>query len=162
MHFDTEDVSIVDEKNAAFFYRGPDGDNPMKLQLHRVGRDGSHDLRLTDPGFSHTVNVSPDGSHFVDTIQTHDTPPATRLCDAAGKVIRELGKGSIAKLTQAGVQPVEMIKFKSADGSTDLFGLLHKPSHFDPGRKYPMLVSIYAGPNTNAARETFVPPSALS
>ena len=160
--FDVEDVSTVTEKDSMLFYLAHDGDNPMKIQLHRVGLDGSNDTRLTDPAFHHTVSVAPDGNHFVDTIQTHDTPPATRLCDASGKIIRELAKNSIDKLTEAGLRPVELLKFKSADGSTDLSGLLHKPSHFDPGRKYPLLVSIYAGPNTNAARETFVPPSALT
>lgn len=160
--FDAEDVSTIVEKDNALFYLSHDGNNPMKLQLHRVKLDGTGDTRLTDPAFHHSVAVSPDGGHFVDTYQTHDTPPATRLCDADGKTIRELTKSNVEKLTKAGVEPVELLKFKSADGNTQLFGLLHKPSHFDPHKKYPMLVSIYAGPNTNAARELFVPPSSLT
>ncbi len=31
------------------FYMARDGDNFMKLQLHRVGLDGTGDVRLTDP-----------------------------------------------------------------------------------------------------------------
>ena len=85
------------------FYTARDGDNHMKLQLHRVGLDGKGDVRLTDPAFHHTVGgcmaaprrrwprrvgagascgISPDNSYFVDVYQTHDTPPATRLVDA--------------------------------------------------------------------------------
>ena len=37
------------------FYTARDGDNHMKLQLHRVGLDGKGDNRLTDPAFHHTV-----------------------------------------------------------------------------------------------------------
>jgi dipeptidyl-peptidase 4 len=40
--------------------------------------------------------------------------------------------------------------------------LLHKPSNFDPNKKYPLLVSVYAGPNSNGARETFVTPNPLT
>jgi dipeptidyl-peptidase-4 len=54
------------------------------------------------------------------------------------------------------------LTFKAADGKTDLYGLLHRPSNFDPNKKYPLLVSVYAGPGTSGARETFAPPSALA
>ena len=59
-----------------------DGDNYMKLQLHRVGLDGKNDMRLTDPAFTHTISLSPDGKYFVDVAQTHDQAPVTRLVDA--------------------------------------------------------------------------------
>src|SRR6185437_1647928 len=77
--FDADRIERIDEKNGALFYTAHDGDNPMKLQLHRVGLDGTGDRRLTDRAFFHTVDVAPDGAHFIDTAQTHDTPPVTRL-----------------------------------------------------------------------------------
>ena len=68
-------------------YTSHDGDNPIKLQLHRVGLDGTGDKRLTDPAFTHSVDFAPDGKHFIDVAQTHDTPPSTRLVNADGKVL---------------------------------------------------------------------------
>jgi dipeptidyl-peptidase-4 len=44
----------------------------------------------------------------------------------------------------------------------ELYGLLHFPSNFDPAKKYPLLVSVYAGPATNGARETFATPNPLT
>ena len=93
----------IDEQAGVLFYTARDGDNPLKLQLHRVGLDGTNDRRLTDPAFHHTsgscipnlgarpeqpvppgrCSIAPDNTHFVDVYQTHDTPPATRLVDAA-------------------------------------------------------------------------------
>ena len=61
-----------------------------------------------------------------------------------------------------GLKRVERFTFKAADGETDLYGMLHFPSTFDSAKKYPLLVSVYAGPATNGARETFSPPSALT
>jgi dipeptidyl-peptidase 4 len=134
----------------------------MKLQLHRVGLDGKGDKRLTDPAFHHTVDIAPDGKHFIDMAQTHDSPPATRLVDAEGRVVEELAKSDATKFDQLGLKRVELIKYKAADGGADLYGLLHFPSNFDPNKKYPLLVNVYAGPATNGARETFTPPNSIT
>jgi dipeptidyl-peptidase 4 len=155
-------VIKIDEDAGLMWYMARTGDNPMKLQLHRVGLDGLGDKRLTDPAFHHTVDVSPDGKHFVDVAQTHDKAPVTRLLDAEGKVVRELAKSDTSKFEKLGLKRVELLTFKAADGKTDLYGLLHKPSNFDPNRKYPLLVSVYAGPETNGASETFATPNALT
>jgi dipeptidyl-peptidase-4 len=160
--FEVANIVRVDEDAGLLWYLARDGDNPMKLQLHCVGLDGQGDRRLTEPAYNHTINLAPDGKHFIDIIQTHDTPPVTRLVDADGRVLAELAKSDTTKFDQLGLQRVELFTFKAADGETDLYGLLHRPSNFDPGKKYPLLVSVYAGPNTNAARETFTLPNALT
>src|SRR5262249_35857045 len=64
----------VDEEAGLLYYMAHSGDNPLKLQLHRVSLDGRGNKRLTDPAYHHTVNVAPDGKHFIDIIQTHDSP----------------------------------------------------------------------------------------
>jgi dipeptidyl-peptidase-4 len=82
--------------------------------------------------------------------------------DAEGAVLAELARSDTTKFDKLGLKQVELLTFKAADGETDLYGLLHFPSHFDPSKKYPLLVSVYAGPHTNAARETFTLPNALT
>jgi len=160
--FEVASIVRVDEEAGVLYYLARSGDNHMKLQLHRVGLDGKGDKRLTDPAFNHTVNLAPDGKHFVDVAQTHNTPPFTRLVDADGKVVQELAKSDLTKFEQLNLQRVELIKYKAADGQTELHGMLHKPSNFDPNKKYPLLVSVYGGPATNGARETFTLPNALT
>jgi dipeptidyl-peptidase 4 len=160
--FEVANIVKVDETAGQLYYMARDGDNHMKMQLHRVGLDGKGDKRLTDPAFNHTVDLAPDGQHFIDTAQTHDVPPVTRLMDADGKMIEELAKSDTSKFDQLGLKRVELIKYKAADGVTELHGLLHFPSNFDPNKKYPLLVTVYAGPATNGARETFTMPSGLT
>ncbi|HEX7020580.1 MAG TPA: DPP IV N-terminal domain-containing protein [Gemmatimonadaceae bacterium] len=155
-------IVSVDEKNNVFFYTARDGDNPMKLQLHRVGLDGKGDRRLTDPAFTHTLTPSPDAKYFVDVAQTHDTPPTARLIDANGAMLDTIARTDLAKFDQLGLKKVELFTFKAADGRTDLFGMLHVPSNFDPSHRYPLLVTVYAGPATNGARETFTTPNPLT
>lgn len=159
--FEVAQIVRLDEKAGQLWYLARDGANHMMMQLHRVGLDGKKDVRLTDPALNHSVSLSPDGKYFVDTAQTHDKPSVLTLRDAKGKLLAELAKTDTSKYDRLGLKPAELIKFKAADGQTDLYGILQFPSSFDPAKKYPLLVSVYAGPGWNGARETYVAPNPL-
>src|SRR6185437_15336094 len=116
--FDADQVASVDETHGLFFYTAHDGDNPMKVQLNRVGLDGSGDKRLTDPAFFHSVDIAPDSAHFIDIAQTHDTPPMTRLMDGEGHPLAELGTADLKPFDDLHLQRSELFTFKAADGQT--------------------------------------------
>ncbi len=179
--FDAAALVKIDEASGTVFYLAHDGDNTMKLQLHRVGLDGSNDVRLTDPAYYHTVGacieglgsrigepllpapcgISADNRYFVDIYQTHDAPAATRIVDIGTRQpIATLATGNASTLESLGLKKAELFAFTAADGATPLHGLLQYPSTFDPARTYPLLVSVYGGPEftSNTARETFVLP----
>ena len=183
--FESGTLIQIDEASGVLFYTARDGDNPLKLQLHRVALDGTGDRRLTDPAYHHLVGgcisgvharfgqptptapcgVSPDSKYFVDIYQTHDTPAATRVADAkTGQTVAELAAADLTKFEDLGLKKTEMFTFTAADGATKLRGLIQFPSTFDPSKKYPALVIVYGGPEftANTARETFVAPSALA
>jgi len=159
--FEIAQIVKVDEKTGQLYYMARDGANHMMMQFHKVGLDGKKDVRLTDPALNHAVSLSPDGKYFVDTAQTHDKPSVMTLRDAKGKALAELARTDTSKYDKLGIKPAELITFKAADGMTDLHGILQFPSNFDPAKKYPLLVSVYAGPGWNGARETYVAPNPL-
>jgi dipeptidyl-peptidase 4 len=183
--YEADRLVKIDEQAGVLFYTARDGDNPLKLQLHRVGLDGAGDRRLTDPAFHHTVgncipnlgarpermaqtipcSIAADNAHFVDIYQTHDAPPAARLVDAAdGRIVSEIGAADASKLEALNARKAELFTFSSADGRTTLRGLLQFPARFDPASRYPVLVGVYGGPEFDAstARETFVAPNPLA
>jgi dipeptidyl-peptidase-4 len=160
--FEVAGIVRLDEAAGQLHYLARSGDNPMKFQLHRVGLDGAGDRRLTDPAFHHQISFAPDGRHFIDVAQTHDFPPVTWLMDAEGRFLAELARSDVRKLRRLGFRPVELLQFNAADGKTGLYGMLHYPSDFTPYRSYPLLVSVYAGPATSGARETFTTPNLLT
>src|SRR5262245_64152843 len=92
--FEVANIVRVDEEAGTLYYMARSGDNHMKLQLHRVGLDGKGNKRLTDPAFNHMVDIAPDGKHFIDLAQTHDSTPAKRLVDAESRVIEELANST--------------------------------------------------------------------
>jgi dipeptidyl-peptidase-4 len=153
--FEVDGIVKLDEKAKVLWYYARSGDNFMKLQLHRVGLDGKSDKRLTDPAFNHTVSVSPDGKYFTDVAQTHAIAPTTRLMDASGKTVATVAESDVTAFTAAGFKPFEMFTYTAADSVTSEFGMLWKPSNFDPAKKYPVLFLVYDGPATNGAYEMF-------
>lgn len=160
--FEVARIVKVDEKENTLYYMARSGDNHMKMQLHKVKLDGTKDTRLTNPAFDHSITLSPDNKFFVDVAQTHNTAPFTNLLDAKGKVVAELAKSDLSKFDELGLKKVEVFTFTSVDGVTQLHGMIHFPSTFDPSKKYPVILSNYGGPATNAFRETFTLPDALT
>lgn len=153
--FEVAGIVRVDEARGEMFYLARSGDNHMKVQLHRVGLDGKGDRRLTDPGLNHRVSIAPDGAHFVDVAQTHRRPPTTTLRDREGGRLAELATSDLKGFRELGLREVELFTFRGGDGVTMLHGMLHFPSQFNPRKKYPLLVSVYAGPATAGAHEQF-------
>jgi dipeptidyl-peptidase-4 len=153
----------LDEKGNALYYMGRDGENYMKHQLHRVRLDGTSDVRLTDPAFTHTISLAPDAKYFIDVAEKHDVAPVTRLVDANGRIVSELATTDLSRFNALGLKKVEMYEYKTADGQATLHGMIHFPSKIDPSRKYPVLVSVYGGPAvTNSTSERFTVPSATT
>src|SRR5262249_25514817 len=118
--FEAGTIVKLDEDKNVMFYTARDGDNYMKVQLHRVGLDGKGDVRLTDPKFSHNITaatISRDNAWFVDNYQTHDQPPASQVVDAAtGKTLAQLAKSDMTRYEQAGFRKTEQFSYMSADG----------------------------------------------
>jgi len=161
--FEVGSIVKVDEKSNTLWYTARSSpDNHMKMQLHRVSLTGKGDTRLTDPAFHHTITLSPDNKYFIDIAQTHDKPLVTTLMDGSGKLVAELSKSDMSRFDELKMQRVELFEFKAGDGVTVLHGMLHKPSNFDPSRKYPVLLSVYGGPGSPGARETFTQPDRLT
>ena len=162
--FEAVRIVAIDEPARVMYYMARDGDNHMKMQLHRVRLDGTRDTRLTDPRFHHVVTLSPDGRNFVDVAQTHDQPPVTRVMDMSGRMVAELARSDLSALDSLGVRRVRHFTYTGADGTSKLYGALHLPSTFDSTRKYPVLVAVYGGPasGSNIPSETFAIPNRLT
>ncbi|HJZ71274.1 MAG TPA: DPP IV N-terminal domain-containing protein [Vicinamibacterales bacterium] len=143
----------VDEKNHAIYFvavgREP-GRDPYFRHLYRVGMDGRNVQLLTPEDGDHDVSLSPSGRYLLDSFSKPDVPPVTRLRDADGVLIATIETADISKLTAAGWKPPMPITVKARDGQTDLYGLLYRPTTFDPSKQYPIVNHIYPGPQAGS------------
>lgn len=150
------EVLRVDPETRTVWFRGvgrEPGRNPYYQHFYKASLDGGAPVLLTPEDADHKVTLSPGGSWFVDTYSTVDTAPVTLLRKAGdGALAREVARGDISRLQAAGWVAPEPFTVKARDGRTDLYGLMFKPTNFDPAKKYPIIDYVYPGPQTGSVR----------
>lgn len=129
---------------------GREPGDPYFQYLYSIGLDGKNLKLLSPDSANHSIKLSPDGSYFVDTYSTPSSPPVTILRNNKGKKLADIEKADISKLLAEGWQAPVSFTVKARDGKTDLYGLMFKPTNFDPSRKYPIINAIYPGPQTGS------------
>jgi dipeptidyl aminopeptidase/acylaminoacyl peptidase len=155
-------VLRIDRKNRLIYFLGAgreEGD-PYFQYLYRIGMEGKGDVELLTPErANHRISLSPSGQHFIDSYSTPWEPPVSVLRDNRGQKVIMLGKADISRLIEAGWQPPVPFSVKARDGKTELYGLMHKPTHFDPSKKYPIINYIYPGPQMGSVGSRSFSPS---
>lgn len=164
------DVARVDEVNSCVYFtavgREPRED-PYQRHLYVVNLDGSalrpltpenadHDIRIAssehvrnslpvklDPG---PASFSPSGRYFVATYSRPDLSPVTVLRSTTGGLISVVARADVAALESGGFRLPEPFSVLAADGQTQLYGTIFRPSVFDPALNYPVIDVIYPGP----------------
>lgn len=158
-------VSHIDVAGGWVYFVGlgrEDGRDPYYRHLYRVRLDGTDTTLLTPEDADHQITFSPDGSVFVDTYSRVDQAPVSVLRRSDGRKVAELQRADIQPLLDTGWRFPERFTVKARDGRTDLFGVLYLPSHFDPARRYPVIDSIYPGPQRTHAPKSFTLSAAQS
>jgi dipeptidyl aminopeptidase/acylaminoacyl peptidase len=132
------------------------GKDPYFVEYFRINFDGTGLTPLTKADAHHSATFSPDMKYYVDTYSRVDMAPVTELRKSAdGSLVMELEKADIAELTRAGWKPPEVFVSKGRDGTTDIWGVIYRPSNFDPAKKYPVIENIYAGPQGSFVPKSF-------
>ncbi|MFN0101528.1 MAG: S9 family peptidase [Bryobacteraceae bacterium] len=129
-------------------------DSSLERQLYRVDlASGEMEKRTAEAG-SHTVSMSPNAAYYLDSWQSHKSPPRQTLIDNAGKELAVLKETPV----DYELLPVENLTFRGKDG-TLFHGQTIKPKSFDPARRYPAIVMVYGGPHTQTVRDSWAGPN---
>lgn len=143
----------VDEKDRTLVfsaYGREKGQDPYFLHYYRIGLNGKNLVPLTPDDGHHSIQLSPSGRYLVDTYSKPDVPPIVTVRDANGKLVLSLEKADISKLLASGWKPPIPITMKARDGKTDIYGLMFRPTDFDPSKKYPIINNAYPGPQSGS------------
>ncbi len=147
-------ITKIDEKTRTIWYQAmgrEKGQDPYLRHFYRIGLDGKGpQLALTPDDGDHTMQMSSDGKWIIDTYSKVDAAPVTVLRDGTGKVVMPLEKADISKLVAAGWKAPIPFSVKAADGKTDIYGQLFRPTNFDSTKKYPIINNAYPGPQSGS------------
>ncbi len=134
------------------------GEDPYHVHFARIKLDGTGLTPLTAGDGNHTINYSPDGRFYVDTYSRADLPPVTELRRTSdGAKVCDLERGDASALLKTGWTMPERFVAKGRDGATDIHGVIFRPSHFDPAKRYPVVEEIYAGPHGQFVPKQWAP-----
>ncbi|MHC4452070.1 MAG: DPP IV N-terminal domain-containing protein [Planctomycetota bacterium] len=131
------------------------GEDPYHRHYGRVSLADGKITWLTQGDGTHYLKASPDGEYYVDTWSRSDLPPVHELRRRDGTLVTALEKADIAPLLAAGWQIPERFQAKGRDGKTDIWGIIYKPSNFDPEIRYPVIEYIYASPHSQFVPKNF-------
>lgn len=152
-------VQHVDEQNQ-WIYFSANGMNPKEdpylIHYYRIGFDGKDLVELTPDEGMHQAWFSSDYRYLVDVYSKVDTPPVAVLRDArTGRQVMPLEQADISRLEANGWRAPEVFSAKGRDGKTDIWGVIYRPTNFDPSRKYPVVEYIYSGPGGQHVPKSF-------
>jgi dipeptidyl aminopeptidase/acylaminoacyl peptidase len=150
---------VDDAKRQIYFSAGgmyPDQD-PYFAYYYRINFDGSGLTRLTPEEGNHQGAYSHDGQFFVDNYSRLDSTPVLVLRRTSdNSALATLEKGDATELVKAGWKAPEVFTAPGRDGKTPIWGIIIRPTNFDPSKKYPVIEDIYAGPQGSFVPKSFV------
>lgn len=147
----------VDEKNKIVYFTARK-EASTRTDLYRVNYNGKGFKRLTFGDYSHQVALSPSGNKFITTYSNVSTPPRRALADNNGKIIKEIADSKSANFDSFNFGKTEMITIPTADGY-QLPAVITYPTDFEESKQYPVVFSIYGGPNAGTVTNTWKPVS---
>jgi dipeptidyl aminopeptidase/acylaminoacyl peptidase len=154
-------IDHVDEKARQVFFRASGrnpGEDPYLIKGYRIDFDGTGLVDLTPEPGNHGLFFSPDYTYFVDSCSRIDDPPTSVLKRAQdGRIVMKLEHADISELLKTAWKLPEPFVSKGRDGKTDIYGVIYRPTNFDPARSYPIIEAIYAGPHSSYVPKEFRP-----
>jgi dipeptidyl-peptidase-4 len=152
--WDVTGLEGVDERRERLFFTAA-YESPLRRSLLSVDLDEADSrvrpVLMAERG-SYGAMFSPDFEHLVYSHSTIDQPPVWTLARMRGeepRTVRVLVDNAelIERLESAELGTPEFTEVLAADG-TPLNAFLIKPSDFDPGREYGLLLYVYGGPGS--------------
>ncbi len=146
-------ISMVDEKSKTIYFTGTAGAS-TENHLFSIKLNGKKFQRLTNSSGTHRISVSPGGKYFYDTYSNYETPAKMGLFKTDGKPVKILGDSKLPAMDEYNWGRVEMFTILTEDGY-DLPAMWILPPDFDENQKYPVIFTIYGGPNAPSVRNSF-------
>ena len=129
--------------------------SPMESHLYKVNLKSGKRTLITSQAGMHDVLVSASGAYAIDKYSSANIPRVIDIVDTnKGKVMQNLLTAK-NPFEEYAMPIIETGTIKAADGVTDLYYRLIKPSDFDSNKKYPAIIYVYGGPHAQMIHNNF-------
>lgn len=138
-------IDLVDEDQKIIYFTAT-GSESTDSHAFRVGFDGKDLLQMTKGEGTHSVSISPRGSYYIDTWNSISSPGSIIAYDRRGRQLREIY--SFDNPQADDLPKTEFVRIRTSDGLFNMPATITYPIGFDPSRKYPVVFTIYGGPDS--------------
>jgi len=146
-NFRVTSIERVDEEmKMVYFYAT--GSESTDTHAFRVGLDGKNLLQITSGEGTHNLSISPKGTYYIDTWNSIKSTGSIISYNKSGKKINEIYKFEQPVYDPSKNSKQEMIKIMTSDGLFNMPAIITYPLNFDPSKKYPVIFTIYGGPDS--------------
>lgn len=133
-------------------------EDPYLIHYYSIKMDGTDMRSLTPEMGNHRAQFSQDWKYMVDTYSMVDHAPVTTLRRVEdGSLVQQLECADISKIEENGWVAPEVFTAVGRDGKTPMWGVIQRPTNFDPSKLYPVIEYIYAGPGDAYTPKSFNP-----
>ena len=149
------EITQIDEKNGVIYYTARKENTACK-DLYRVNIDGKKNMRLTFGAYNHgNFQFAPMFDYFTTTYGNAGTPNSTAIVSNKGKLLKVIFEGKGAQFDSVELAKTEIIRVMSDDSLYALPMKITWPLNMEKGKKYPVLISIYGGPDAGTVMDTW-------
>jgi dipeptidyl aminopeptidase/acylaminoacyl peptidase len=108
---------------------------------------GSTAQEILKDSFNESISFSKDGATVAFLRSSVAAPAEVFASRSDGTGARQISTHNAARLASIDMSPPESFWYEGA-GGTRIHGMLIRPPHFDPSRKYPLLLLVHGGPQS--------------
>jgi dipeptidyl-peptidase-4 len=152
------DVTVfygVDEKNKKVYYQAADR-TPMEKRAFEIGYKGKKPRVLDMRSGTSNATFSSTYDYYILSNSTLNTPATYNVYTRRGELVRALedNKILVGKQKEYGAVPANFFEFTTSE-DVKLNGWMMQPQNMQKGRKYPVLVTQYSGPNSQSVKDSW-------
>ena len=138
-------IAGVDERDGWIYFTALEKAS-IERHLYRIRVVGTGLTRISSEAGSHGITMSRDARYYADAFSDIRTLPSLRLHRADGTRVAALSGSGPSPLAGLELQFPELTTVPASDGFQMPAQFL-KPKDFSPGRRYPVVLFVYGGPN---------------
>jgi len=147
-------IAGVDEAAGRVYYTASET-SPLERQFYSIGMTGDGKQRLSSSAGTHTIAMGPGGYFYLDTFSSVSSPPRTTVHAGDGRELSVYREQNRRIAEEYDILPTELVSFQGPDG-TLLYARLIRPAGFEVGKKYPAVVLVYGGPDSQGVRNAWM------
>ena len=146
-------VAGVDERKDLVYFTALEKSS-IERQLYSVKFNGRGMTRISREDGTHAITFSPDLQYYIDRYSNASTPPSLKVYEKTGEEHAVLASPRPEPLAKFNLQYPAFFSIRARDGFSMPAQIL-KPAQLEPGKRYPVIFYVYAGPSAPVVRNAW-------